>query len=143
MEHWITNLKAAVLIILISEFLKELLIGETYRKYIQFAVSLFLFCFFLTSFFRTDLSLPSLPEEMAVKSDENLLIEQYETQIASEIKNRLLQEGISDAEVSVTLSSQYDIENIMIKTCKAPAEIDAVLKGEFPYEVVQTSEKSP
>ncbi len=142
MEHWITNLKAVVLVILISEFLKELLIGETYRKYIQFAVSLFLFCFFLSALFHTDFSLPSLPEEIVIKNNENLLIEQYETQIASEISNRLSQEEISFNEISVTLSSQYDIEKITIKSCESPAAIDAVLKGEFPYEVVQTTEES-
>lgn len=142
MEHWITNLKAVVVVILISEFLKELLIGETFRKYIQFAVSLFLFGFFLTSFFHTDFSLPSFPEEITVTNEENLLIQQYETQIAAEIGARLSNEGVSYSEILVRLSPQYEIESITIKSCEPPETIDAVLKGEFPYEVVPKTEES-
>lgn len=140
MEVWITPLKSVILVILVSEFLKELFLGESYKRYIQFAVSLFIFGFLLSSLLHTDFSLPDFPEDLSVTREENLLVEQYQTEIQAKIGELLLEHNLSYEEITVTLSPTYEIETICIKTQEEKTAVDAVLKGDFPYEVVGTAE---
>ena len=141
METWILSLKAVISVILVSEFLKELLLGNAYKKYIQFAVSLFIFGALLSSFLQSDFSFPQFPEEIPITENENLLIKQYETEIQHQIAQTLSAHGLSYERISVTLSPQYEIEHIQIETFEDSNEMDAVMKGDFPYEVVRPPEK--
>ena len=139
MVYLIIKLKSVVLVILICEFLKELLAGEKFKQYLQFAVSLFLFAFFLSVFLHTDFSLPKFTENISEPIQENLLKSQYETQIANTLSEELIKNGLSCQEVTVTLSDNYEIQNIRIHSEEPPERIHTLLKGEFPYEVVRLS----
>ena len=141
METWFLSLKAVICVILVSEFLKELLLGESYKKYIQFAVSLFIFGILLSSVLQSDFSFPQLPEEISVTQSENLLIKQYEAEITHQIAQTLSTHGLSFERISTTLSPQYEIEHIQIESFEDYNVIDAVMKGDFSYEVVRPSEK--
>ena len=137
MGQLMTPLKAMVLIILVSEFLKELLIGEAYKKYIHFAVSLFVFGFLLSGLLHTDVSLPDFPEEAVTTSGENLLLSRYETDIETEVGRMLSEKNVSYESVTAVLSPTYEIETVRIQTKETPETIHTILKGAFPYEVAQ------
>ncbi len=136
MQSWILELKSVVLVILVSEFLKELLTGDKFKKYIQFAITLFLFAFLLTGFLHTDFSLPPLPEDFAEGTHQSLLQEEFAVKIQEQIAKKLSEHQLSYEKISVVLSKAYEIETIRIETTEPPEKIHALLKGEFPYEVV-------
>ncbi len=140
MQSWILELKSVVLVILVSEFLKELLTGDKFKKYIQFAVTLFLFAFLLTGFLHTDFSLPPLPKDLSEETYQSLLQEEYAMKIQEQIAKKLSEHQISYQIISVVLTETYEIETIRIETTEPPEKIHALLKGEFPYEVVFPSE---
>lgn len=139
MYDLIVQLKGIVTIILISEFLKELLTTKRFHKYIQFAVSLMLFCFILGLILRTDLTLPENPLSQTDQTYENLLKAEYEADISEAIKKRLADNAIS-ADVSVYLNDNYEIEKITFYTAVPPEAVKALLEGDLPYEVVFRSE---
>ncbi|MBO5408214.1 MAG: hypothetical protein J6A61_02260 [Clostridia bacterium] len=139
MLHLIVKLKSVVLVILICEFLKELLAAEKFKRYLQFAVSLFLFAFFLSAFLHTDFSLPQFSETVAFQPEDNLLKEQYETQIATAVSKELTKNGFSYQNVTVTLSDCYEIETIRIVSDADPEIFESLWKGDIPYEVVHPS----
>lgn len=141
MAEWIDHLKQVVLVVLVCEFLKELLSTTSFRKYVQFAISLFLFFFLFSSLFRIDFSL-SVPEISVTESNfENLLLPEYETRISQEIQEELSQNGVSSQEVAVQLNDQYEIKSVTVFSEEEPEKIQAVLKGDFPYEVVFPTEE--
>ena len=135
----IAKLKSVVLIILICEFLKELLAGEKFKRYLQFAVSLFLFAFFLSVFLHTDFSLPQFSQTVDLQPEDNLLKEKYETQIETAVAEELTKNGLSCQNVTVNLSDNYEIDKIRIVSEADPRQIETLWKGEFPYEVVHPS----
>ena len=139
MYDLIFQLKGIVTVILISEFLKELLSTKRFHKYIQFAVSLVLFLFILSLIGGTDFTLPELPDYIVPKSHENLLKYEYETKISEAVQKKLSDSGIS-AEISVRLNEQYEITNITVYTAAPPESVKALLEGDAPYEVVFRSE---
>ncbi len=141
MAEWIDHLKQVVLVVLVCEFLKELLSTTSFRKYVQFAISLFLFFFLFSSLFRIDFSL-SVPDISVTESNfENLLLPEYETRISQEIQEELSQNGVSSQEVAVQLNDQYEIKSVTVFSEEEPEKIQAVLKGDFPYEVVFPTEE--
>lgn len=141
MAEWIDHLKQVVLVVLVCEFLKELLSTSSFRKYVQFAISLFLFFFLFSSLFRIDFSL-SVPDISVTESNfENLLLPEYETRISQEIQEELSQNGVSSQEVAVQLNDQYEIKSVTVFSEEEPEKIQAVLKGDFPYEVVFPTEE--
>lgn len=140
MQNWIFELKSVILVILVSEFLKEFLTGDKFKKYIQFAVTLFLFAFLLTSFLHTDFSLPPLPAEISETPPQSLLQEEFAVKIQEQIANKLSEQQLSYEKISVVLSDAYEIKTIRIETTEPPEKIYALLKGEFPYEVVFPTE---
>ncbi len=139
----IMKLKSVVFVILLCEFLKELLVGEKFKQYIQFAVSLFLFTFFLSAFLHTDFSFVPLSELMVSYESENLLLQQYETQIETAVSEELSKNQCSFQTVSVTLSDSYEIKNIRIISEEDPNKIHSLLKGDVPYEVVHPTSEIP
>ena len=141
MAEGIENLKQVVLVVLICEFLKELLSTSSFRKYVQFAVSLFLFFFLFSYLFRLEFSLPEWDVPEFESESENLLIPEYEHRISEEIKKKLSQNNLDVQEVSVQLSDQYQIESITVFSQEEPAIIQAVLKGDVSYEVVCPTEE--
>ena len=143
MHSFIANLKYVVLVILVCEFLKELLATEKFKQYIHFAISLFLFAFFLSTFLHIDFSLPDWEEENYAIHEKNMLKSQYETKIAETISEELTKNGISFQKVIVTLSDSYEIESVQIESTAPPENIHSVLKGDFPYEVVSQAKEPP
>ncbi len=141
MTEWIANLKQVVLVVLVCEFLKELLSTGSFRKYVQFAVSLFLFLFLLSSVFRVEFSLPEFQEPFFETSHENLVVKEYETDIATQIKERLRENNLDIVTVTVHLNDRYELKSVQIYTVEDASQIHAVLKGEFPYEVVYPTEE--
>lgn len=141
MSEWISNLKQVVLVVLICEFLKEFLSTDSFRKYVQFSVRLFLFLFLVSSLFRIDFLVPdfSLPT-VEVESD-NLLIADYENQIATKLMEELHENRLDVSDVQVTLDEQYHISSVTVFSKENPEKIKTVLKGDFPYEVVHPSEE--
>lgn len=141
MQGMILELKSVVLIILICEFLKELLTGDKFKPYIQFAVTLFLFIFLLSGIFRTDFSLPQLPDDWSEEAFQNMLPKTYAEQMEEQIAKKLSEHRISYRDISVSISEEYELTNILIETEESPETIQAVLKGDFPYEVVYLPER--
>ena len=141
MAGWINHLKQVILVVLVCEFLKELLSTSSFRKYVQFAVSLFLFFFLFSSVFRVEFSLPALNIPAFESKSENLLLAEYETRISEEIKEELLKNNLNVPDVTVQLNDRYEINSVTIYSKEDPNKIQAVLKGDFPYEVVDTTEK--
>lgn len=139
MRVFISDLKNVVFIILICEFLKELLTTKKFKPYLHFAISLFLFSFFLSILFHTDFSIPDFTGNLQLSHQENLLISQYEAQIAQKIAEHLSQNHIPVTEVLVTLSDTYEIKAVKIISDSSPESIQSILKGDFPYEVVPTA----
>ena len=141
MTEWIAQFKQVVLVVLVCEFLKELLSTGSFRKYVQFAVNLFLFLFLISSLFRIDFSLPEFSVPTVHTTTENLLIKEYENDIAAEIQTKLSENNLDIATVTVHLNDRYELEAVQIYTNEHPSQIQAVLKGDFPYEVVCPTEK--
>ena len=139
MRVFISDLKNVVFIILICEFLKELLTTKKFKPYLHFAISLFLFSFFLSILFHADFSIPDFTGNLQLSHQENLLISQYEAQIAQKISEHLSQNHIPVTEVLVTLSDTYEIKAVKIISDSSPESIQSILKGDFPYEVVPTA----
>lgn len=140
MAEWISNLKQIVMIVLICEFLKELFSTDSFRKYVQFAINLLLFLFLFCSLFRIDFTLPEFDFSVLETENENLVIKEYETQIAISIREELTGNGIDISDVSVQLNEQYEIVSATVFSSEDPAKIYQILKGEFPYEVVHPTE---
>ncbi len=141
MAEWIDHLKQVVIIVLVCEFLKELLSTSSFRKYVQFAVSLFLFFFLFSSLFRLDFSF-SLPDiSIAENESENLLVPEYEARISERIHQELSQNNLSVQNVTVKLSDQYEIKSVTIFSKDDPEKIKATLKGDFSCEVVPPDEE--
>lgn len=136
----LSELKSVIFVILISEFFKELLVGDRFRKYIQFAVSLFLFSFLLSTLFRTDFSLPDIPREFIYPTQQNLLQNEFSATIREEIEKNLTAQKISYHEIRVQLSDTYELESVVIVTNESRETIQQHLKGDFPYEVVCPTE---
>lgn len=141
MSEWIGSLKQVVLVVFICEFLKELLSDGSFRKYVQFAIRLFLFLFLFCSLFQMEFSLPDFPDFSYEFEAENQLISKYETEIAKKIREELIKNQLSVSEVSVELSDQYEIICVTVVSEEAPSKIQTVLKGEFPYEVVPPTKR--
>ncbi len=141
-SDFLLELKNIVFVILVCEFLKELLTTEKFKKYIQFAVSLFVFCFFLASILHTDLSFPSFYETKEEFHAANLLKENYQTAVAQSIQKELTSKNLSFEEVCVQLSEDYKMEAVTVVTTCSPNEIQSALKGEIPLEVVSPTEKT-
>ena len=139
MAEWIGSFRQVVLVVLICEFLKELIVEGSFRKYVQFAIRLFLFLFLFCSLFRIEFSLPEFSAPRFETESENLIISEYETKIAEKIKEELLKNQLQCQEVSVALNDQYEIVSVTVFSEEAPSKIQAVLKGDFPYEVVFTA----
>jgi len=139
--EWITDFKKMVLIILVCEFLKELLSTGSFRKYVQFAIRLMLFLFLFSALFRIEFTLPELSFSTVEYEEENLLIAEYETQIANRITEELRRNQLSVSEVSVQLNDQYEIIGVTVFSREHPSKIQDVLKGDFPYEVVIPTEE--
>lgn len=135
MYDFIFQLKGIVTVILISEFLKELLITKRFHNYIHFAVSLILFSFFLGFIGGTDVTIPEIPDYAVPESNENLLKSEYEIKISEAVQKKLSDSGIS-ADVSVELDNRYEITNITVYTAAPPESVKALLEGDAPYEVV-------
>ncbi|MBR5239265.1 MAG: hypothetical protein IKW04_01650 [Clostridia bacterium] len=141
MSEWISNLKQVVLIVLVCEFLKELLSTDSFRKYVQFSIRLFLFLFLLSSLFGIKFALPEFTFTEYETEEENLLLQEYETQIATQITEELSRNNLSVSQVTVQLNDQYEILCVTVFTKEESAKIQAVLKGDFPYEVVYPTEE--
>ena len=146
MSEWISNLKQVVLIVLVCEFLKELLSTDSFRKYVQFSIRLFLFLFLLSSLFGVEFGLstdiPLTIDDVEYETEEeNLLLQEYETQIANQITEELSRNNLSVSQVTVQLNDQYEILCVTVFTKEESAKIQAVLKGDFPYEVVYPTEE--
>ena len=140
MAEWISNLKQVVLVVLACEFLKELLSSDSFRKYVQFALRIFLFLFLISSLFRVDFSLPEFQMPTVESEHENLLLSEYETQIANRIFKELSSHNLSVKQVEVCLDQQYNITSVTVFSEESTDKIHAVLKGDFPYEVVVPTE---
>ena len=140
MAEWISNLKQVVLVVLACEFLKELLSSDSFRKYVQFALRIFLFLFLISSLFRVDFSLPEFQMPTVESEHENLLLSEYETQIANSILKELSSHNLSVKQVEVCLDQQYNITSVTVFSEESTDKIHAVLKGDFPYEVVVPTE---
>ena len=140
MEEWITNLKQIVMVVLICEFLKELLSTDSFRKYVQFAINLLLFSFLFCSLFRIDFSLPEFQFSELEIDNENLVIAEYESQIAASIREEFTKNNVSVSNVSIQLNDQYEITAATIFSQEHPTKIQTILKGEFPYEVVNPTQ---
>ncbi len=140
MTEWIANLKQVVLVVLACEFLKELLSTDSFRKYVQFALRLFLFLFLISSLFKVDFSLPEFHTPTIETETENLLLSEYETQIANKISEELSKNNLSAKKVEVCLDNQYNIASVTVFSRESTDKIQAVLKGDFPYEVVVPTE---
>ena len=136
MLSFLMSLKNVVMVILVGECCKELLSGDSFQPYVQFAVRVFLFCFLLSALFHTDFSWPEWTDDALTFHAENNLLATYETQISRQTEKYLNEHGITDAAVTVDLSESYEIERIKIATDAPAQNVAAVLKGEFPYEVV-------
>ena len=141
MSEWISNLKQVVLSVLVCEFLKELLSTDSFRKYVQFSIRLFLFLFLLSSLFGVKFALPEFTFTEYETEEENLLLQEYETQIATQITEELSRNNLSVSQVTVHLNDQYEILCVTVFTKEESAKIQAVLKGDFPYEVVYPTEE--
>lgn len=141
MAEWISNLKQVVLVVLVCEFLKELLSTDSFRKYVQFALRLFLFFFLFSSLFRLDFSFPQWTEPPLETKTENLLLSEYETTIANTILAELSKNNLNAQKVEVMLDPQYNITSVTVYSNESTDKIQAVLKGDFPYEVVVPTEE--
>lgn len=140
MAEWISNLKQIVMIVLICEFLKELFSTDSFRKYVQFAINLLLFLFLFCSLFRIDFTLPEFDFSVLEIENENLVVKEYEKQIATSIQEELTGNGITVSDVRVQLNEQYEIVSSTVFSSEDPEKIHQILKGEFPYEVVCPAE---
>ena len=140
MTEWIANLKQVVLVVLACEFLKELLSTDSFRKYVQFALRLFLFLFLISSLFQVDFSLPEFHNSTIETETENLVLSEYETQIANKISEELSKNNLNVQKVEVCLDNQYNITSVTVFSNESTDKIQAVLKGDFPYEVVVPTE---
>ena len=140
MTEWIANLKQVVLVVLACEFLKELLSTDSFRKYVQFALLLFLFLFLISSLFQVDFSLPEFHNSTIETETENLVLSEYETQIANKISEELSKNNLNVQKVEVCLDNQYNITSVTVFSNESTDKIQAVLKGDFPYEVVVPTE---
>ncbi len=140
MTEWIVNFKQVVLVVLVCEFLKELLSTDSFRKYVQFAVRLFLFLFLFSSLFRIDFSMPEFVVPAMESESENLLLKEYEIQIAEKIREELSKNHVTASKVEVQLDPQYNISSVTVFSEEDPKNIQSVLKGDFPYEVVNPAE---
>ena len=131
MELFIFNLKGIVVIILMCEFMKNLLTTEKFAKYINIAVSVFIIGFIITSIKGTTFDYdPNYSFNYSQGTiSENGLKEQYEKQICDKIKAKLDEKNIAIISIEVAADEEYQIEELKIKTSENKEKIEILLEG--------------
>ena len=87
-----------------------------------------------------EFSLPEFHNSTIETETENLVLSEYETQIANKISEELSKNNLNVQKVEVCLDNQYNITSVTVFSNESTDKIQAVLKGDFPYEVVVPTE---
>jgi len=136
MAEIIFNLKSVVIVILASEFMKQLISGEKYKKYINFAISLMIIGFLLSAVSGTKLDI-TVQEDFnytEIEGSENLIISEYKNKIAEGISEKFPKGEPPEFEIEV--DDNYNVISIKVKTGHENAEKILEELGFTNYEII-------
>ena len=136
MLNIIFNLKNIVVLILASEFLKQLVLSKKYKSYINFAISMSIIGFIIALISGASFDISSQPDfnYFEPESSENLIIKEYKNKITEKIS-----QSIPDAsEIEVFIDNEYNITNLKIKVKEISADTAKILEelGFTDYEIM-------
>ena len=136
MAEIIFNLKSVVIVILVSEFMKQLISGEKYKKYINFAISLMVIGFLLSVISGTKLDIIGQEEfnYTEIESSENLIISEYKNKIAERISGKFPKDEPPEFEIEV--DDSYNVISIKVKTDYEDTEKILEELGFTDYEII-------
>jgi len=136
MDDIIFNLKNIVVVILAAEFMKNLMASTKYKKYINFALSIVVIGFLLSSF--TGMRFDRLNEQdfnyTENISTENMIATEYKRKIAEKISESFPKDSFP--EFSIELDDNYNVVKLSVKTDYKNAEKILNELGFVNYEVI-------
>jgi len=136
MRDIIFNLKNIVVVILASEFMKQLIVSKKYKSYINFAISISVTGFIIATISNAGFSISVQPDfnYAEPENNENLIIREYENKIIERISKEIPEIN----EIEMEIDKQYNITNLKIKAPNFSEEADKKLKelGFKSYEIV-------
>ena len=135
MRDIIFNLKNIVVVILASEFLKQLVLGDKYKKYISLAVSLSVIGFIIATISGTAFDISIQPDfnYSPPEGNENMIITEYKKKIMEKITKEIPE----ISEIEVEIDDDYNVTGLSVKT-KDYEKTDKKLKelGFTGYEIM-------
>ena len=130
------NLKNIVIVILASEFIKNLAVGDMYKKYINFAVSLVVIGFLISSLSsaKFDITAQTDFNYAEVESNENLILKEYKKNIAEKLAKKFPENETPEFEIEV--DNEYNVVHIKVNSsCENAGKILEEL-GFMNYEII-------
>jgi hypothetical protein len=130
-ENLIFSLKNVVIVILACEFMKNLLAADRYKKYIGYALSVFVLGFIITGVRGAAFDLPdgygvSVSENIA--GEANTLKAEYEKQICQKVAAKLSEAKIEVVSVEAYADAKYNLTALNVKVKNDVPKATAVLE---------------
>ncbi len=149
MSEILFNLKNTVLIIVVSEFLKNFMSSKKYKKYISISVNLLVVSYLFFQLSGLDFDVQSFDSESYTSEYENKVITEYEKNVSESLMEEYRKNGIfSVFDVITRVDEQYNIISleIYVNTNSEAKESDtkkiiAVTEGAGidNYEIIKTA----
>lgn len=140
MEVIISNIKSIVIIIVASEFLKNFLLGDKFKKYITICVNILVMGFIIGQIKNTPYVYNLTEDIPDYKSEdyENGIKTEYEQRVSSELRKMLEDKKISVYSIEVISNDDYSIKKIIIHISGRVDTAEEILKGLKPedYEII-------
>ncbi len=148
MYEIVYNIKNMVLVIIISEFLKNFISDKKYRKYISISVNLLIISYFATCISGVDFKFDIFEERSFLTEYENGIISEYEKNISNELVELFKKNKISSVlDVIASADEEYNIKTLEIyienSAYNERKKIVSVLEGTGieKYEIIESDNR--
>ena len=136
MADIIFSLKNIVIVILVSEFMKQLMSDTKYKRYIDFAISLIVIGFVISAATGKSFNISPSPDFNYTEglNEENLIANEYKNKIAERVAEKFPDGELPEFEIE--LDEKYTIVKIRVKTDYPDAEKIIKELGFTSYEII-------
>lgn len=108
------NIKNAVTVIVISEFLKSFFISESYKKYISASINVLILAFLVSQIAKTKIDFDFSSVNVPSVAYENKISEEYEKSIEESLKKEYEKENIVIENIIIETDEQYNVTALKI-----------------------------
>lgn len=140
MNSIISGIKSIVFIITLSEFLKNFLIGDKFKKYITVSVNILVVGFIIGQLKNVpyaDSFNIEFPDYTA-EEYQNPIKEEYENRVKAELKKQLENKKIMVTDIELEINEDYSINKITAYINAKKDIAEEIIKGMKPkdYEII-------